>query len=57
MGIRVYSLLWVVQDFVHQPYIRLLGCFDAQGKRIRMSNSRHEKVLLDPQIYDTSQVL
>ena len=20
MGIMVYSLLWVVQDFVHQPY-------------------------------------
>ena len=20
MGIRVYSLLWVMQDFVHQPY-------------------------------------
>ena len=20
MGILVYSLLWVVQDFVHQPY-------------------------------------
>ena len=21
MGIMVYSLLWVMQDFVHQPYI------------------------------------
>ena len=21
MGIMVYSLLWVVQDFVHQPYL------------------------------------
>ena len=27
MGIMVYSLLWVVQDFVHQPYgwVRVLG--------------------------------
>ena len=24
MGIMVYSLLWVVQDFVHQPYYRVL---------------------------------
>ena len=22
MGIMVYSLLWVMQDFVHQPYVR-----------------------------------
>ena len=22
MGIMVYSLLWVVQDFVHQPYLK-----------------------------------
>ena len=21
MGIMVYSLLWVMQDFVHQPYL------------------------------------
>ena len=21
MGIMVYSLLWVMQDFVHQPYV------------------------------------
>ena len=21
MGIMVYSLLWIVQDFVHQPYV------------------------------------
>ena len=25
MGIMVYSLLWVVQDFVHQPYPYLIG--------------------------------
>ena len=25
MGIMVYSLLWVMQDFVHQPY--LPGCY------------------------------
>ena len=23
MGIMVYSLLWVMQDFVHQQYIRV----------------------------------
>ena len=23
-----------MQDFVHQPYLRLLGCFDAQGNRV-----------------------
>ena len=39
MGIMVYSLLWVMQDFVHQPYegtwslwevkVKFLaGCFD-----------------------------
>ena len=22
MGIMVYSLLWVMQDFVHQPYVK-----------------------------------
>ena len=22
MGIMVYSLLWVMQDFVHQPYLK-----------------------------------
>ena len=30
MGIMVYSLLWVMQDFVHQPYGGLnhyLYCF------------------------------
>ena len=26
MGIMVYSLLWVVQDFVHQPYARAFFC-------------------------------
>ena len=26
MGIMVYSLLWVVQDFVHQPYMRFGFC-------------------------------
>ena len=29
MGIMVYSLLWVMQDFVHQPYFQafsLLAC-------------------------------
>ena len=29
MGIMVYSLLWLMQDFVHQPYYyfsRHLGC-------------------------------
>ena len=25
MGIMVYSLLWVMQDFVHQPYWALWG--------------------------------
>ena len=25
MGIMVYSLLWVMQDFVHQPYEEDLG--------------------------------
>ena len=27
MGIMVYSLLWVMQDFDHQPYHRLAGGF------------------------------
>ena len=31
MGIMVYSLLWVMQDFVHQPYVTLLGYFDLQA--------------------------
>ena len=26
MGIMVYSLLWVMQDFVHQPYFRSHYC-------------------------------
>ena len=25
MGIMVYSLLWVMQDFVHQPYCKALS--------------------------------
>ena len=24
MGIMVYSLLWILQDFVHQPYVKVL---------------------------------
>ena len=35
MGIMVYSLLWVMQDFVHQPYYRLLlygGSTQASGQ-------------------------
>ena len=29
MGIMVYSLLWVMQDFVHQPYFGVLRDEDA----------------------------
>ena len=32
MGIMVYSLLWVVQDFVHQPYVEAFVGFS--GLRI-----------------------
>ena len=38
MGIMVYSLLWVMQDFVHQPFgsFRILGVpyFGALIRRI-----------------------
>ena len=31
MGIMVYSLLWVMQDFVHQPnHVRQALCFEAK---------------------------
>ena len=41
MGIMVYSLLWVMQDFVHQPKDKLLfhnGSF--KQKRIRVWYSK-----------------
>ena len=31
MGIIVYSFLWVVQDFVHQPYLFCRGVFLSPG--------------------------
>ena len=40
MGIMVYSLLWVMQDFVHQPYYRTLGS-------VKVSKSMN-KDYLDP---------
>ena len=36
MGIMVYSLLWVMQDFVHQPY----ELFRVQGLEVRSSGFR-----------------
>ena len=35
MGIMVYALLWVMQDFVHQPYLGH-GCslYDAEPQTL-----------------------
>ena len=36
MGIMVYSLLWVMQDLYHQPYLKALGpktlLYEASGR-------------------------
>ena len=35
MGIMVYSLLWIMQDFVHQPNYSASQC----GKRVRFDSN------------------
>ena len=37
MGIMVYSLLWVMQDFVHQPFQKdLKDFFEGLSKRVSL---------------------
>ena len=43
MGIMVYSLLWVVQDFVHQPYRIHLGVLDVALLRSKDRRRRTSK--------------
>ena len=38
MGIMVYSLLWVMQDFVHQPY----------GLKINWNACKHQRAQAPP---------
>ena len=41
MGIMVYSLLWVMQDFVHQPYGKSnTRATPASSKPVRVSGKR-----------------
>ena len=40
MGIMVYSLLWVMQDFVHQPYGVVKEEDGDQQNRKRRGNGR-----------------
>ena len=35
MGIMVYSLFWVVQDFVHQPYLPMNLQVELTGFRVK----------------------
>ena len=60
MGITVYSLLWVMQDFVHQPYQVALrseigNCFGFYMKfgrtcQTNTLNPKLEAVVPDPQV-------
>ena len=40
MGIMVYSLLWVMQDFVHQPYPIVPSLFRGSGESCKSFKSR-----------------
>ena len=47
MGIMVYSLLWVMQDFVHQPY----GAKIAPGGRQKPSSNLQGTAILNEENY------
>ena len=46
MGIMVYSLLWVVQDFVHQPYEALYSAVDCITNPIRPEKALYTTLTL-----------
>ena len=41
MGIMVYSLSWVMQDFVHQPYCNYKGPYIIHCRRQAQAKSGH----------------
>ena len=45
MGLMAYSLLWVMQDFDHQPYVSCLDCPGSQLCRRHAPQKSHGRSL------------